>query len=171
MLGRFLSSFLAPRRPLSRIFYSGWVQAKKCPHFQACEHRPLSPHPHWKCWSISPSSSGPTQTLNRAQKWNLASWNFPGLQVKPAPPSTESSCKAKLLRKGEASLEWRWLPIWNVWNLRFECCCLEMEGRSHSDIVGSKLVSLQNKDRDFLKPTKVSRKSHKNELKVDTQIL
>lgn len=35
------------------------------------EGRALRPHPHWKCWSISPSSSGPTQTpqqLSRAQR-------------------------------------------------------------------------------------------------------
>lgn len=45
-------------------------------------------------------------------------------------------------------------PHQNVSNLRFECCCLEMEGRSHSDIIGSKLVSLEN--RDVLKPAMVS---------------
>ena len=41
-------------------------------------------------------------------------------------------------------------------NLRFECRYLEKEGNAHGDIPGSKLVSLQNKDRGILKPTEVS---------------
>lgn len=45
-----------------------------------------------------------------------------------------------------------------------------MEGRNHGDIVGPKLVSLQNKDRDILKPTEVCLKSRKNEVKADAQI-
>lgn len=41
-------------------------------------------------------------------------------------------------------------------NLRFECCYPEKEGNTHGDIPGSKLVSLQNKDRGILKPTEAS---------------
>lgn len=117
---------------------SVWAQSPQpSPTLEVLEHLSLLLWPHADSNS---SWAGP-----RGEIWPLETSLVLGLNQQLL--YTENVCKAKALREGEAWLEWRGLPTWNVWNLRFECCCLEMESRSHGDIIGSELVSLQRQKR------------------------
>lgn len=155
---------------------------------------------YWLPWSAA-ASLPPSLAPHSRHSWasgssraglrgeNLASYNFPGLQLKPASPfyrkerknqsakekvkygwSTEEapseisgcfSSELSMQQVLEKSLLENTFTKQQKANLRFEFHGLGKKGNTQSNIPGSKLAALQNRDRGILKLAEVYWKSWK----------